>query len=74
MGTVGRFVGKANVAKLACLDQLGHGLELLVNGGFNGSFGWIEIHHAEGWHMALWPVNLIQVNHICLQALEAGIA
>ena len=74
VNAIRRFIGQANVTNLASLDQLAQGLQLFVNAGLDFVFAGIEIHHAKHRHMALRPMNLIQINHVCLQALETGIA
>ena len=72
--TIRRFVGQADVAHLACFDQLGQGFELFVNRGDRLVFGRIEIGHAKDRGMALGPVDLVEVDHIGLQAAQAAVA
>ena len=74
MHAVRRLVGQTDGAHLAVLDQAAQGFELVVDGGDRHVFGRVEIHDAEGRHMAHRPVDLIQVNHVGLQALETGVA
>ena len=72
---IGRFVRHANLAHLAGLHELGHALKLLVNAGnIFRVFSRVKVHDAKGGHMAHRPVDLVEVNHICLQAAQAVFA
>ena len=70
---VRRFVRQTDVTHFACFHQFGQGFELFVDGSERFVFGRIEIGHAKHRHMALWPMNLVQVDHIGLQATQAGV-
>ena len=74
MHAVRRFVGQTDVAHLARLDQFGQGFELLMDRGDRFVLGRVEIGHAKDRHMALGPVDLVQVDHIGLQAAQAAVA
>ena len=50
------------------------GFELVMDGGDRHIFGRVEIHDAEGRHMAHRPVDLVEVDHVGLHSLEAGVA
>ena len=71
---VRRFIGQTNVADLACLDQPGQRLQLLANRRLAGFLFRVVVQIAEGRHMALGPVDLVEVDHIGLQAAQAGVA
>ena len=71
---VGCFVGQADVAHFSLLDQPAQRFELLVNGRGGALFGGFVVHRAKRRRVALGPVNLVKINHIGLQAFQAGIA
>src|SRR5438270_546489 len=58
---------------LASLDEGGHAQHLFCNGRAGFFLRWIEFGAAEHRHVALRPVNLVEVNVVGLQAFEAGI-
>jgi hypothetical protein len=62
------------VSHLAGLDQRAQGFELLVQRGFGLVLGRVEIDDAEGRHVALGPMDLVQIDHIGLQPAQAGVA
>ena len=68
---VGRFVRQANRAHLARLDQRGHSLQLIVDGGDGLVLGRVKVGDAERGHMAGGPVDLVEVNHVGFQAFQA---
>ena len=72
MHAIRRFVGQADVANLALLDQPGQRFKLIVYGQRGMLFFRVVVHGAKGWHMTLGPVNLIEVNHLGLQAPQAA--
>jgi hypothetical protein len=49
-------------------------LELLVDRGLRLFLGRVVVEDAERRHVALGPVDLVQVDHVGLQALQAGVA
>ena len=74
MHAIRALVREADMANLALLDQTSQSIQLLMDGGGRGFLLRVVIHGPEGRHMALGPVNLVEVNHLRLQALQAGIA
>ncbi len=74
MHPIWRFIGQTDVAHLALLHQFGQGLQLLVDGGGRFFFAGVVVHGPKSRHMALGPMDLVQVNDIGLQALQAGVA
>ena len=68
------FVGQANGAHFASLDQATQCFQLLLHGDHRQVFGGVEIHIAKRWHVARGPVDLVKVNHVGLQAFERGVA
>ena len=71
---IGRLVGQADGAHLAGLDQFGHGFELRFDGGRRAVLGRVEVQGTEGRHVARRPVNLVEVDHLGLQAAQAALA
>ena len=69
-----RFIGQAHGPHLACLDQIAQRLQLRMDGGDFAVFGGIEINAAKHGHIAGRPVQLVEVNHIGLQAAQAVVA
>jgi len=74
VNAIRRLVGQADGTHLARLDQLSHGFQLLVDGSTGLVLGRIEIHGAKRRQVACRPVNLVQIDHVRLQAAQAAVA
>ena len=70
MHTIGRFIGQTYVTHLALLDQLGQSFKLHMDRGGSVFFGGVVVQAAKHGHMALGPMDLVEVNHIGLQTLQ----
>ena len=73
-GAPGRLVGQAVATNLAVLDELLHGLHLLDDRHRLALFAAIELPRAKRRNVAVWPVNLIQIDVIGLQAFQRAFA
>ena len=71
---VGRFVGQTHSADLAVFDELGQGFKLLQHGGTGFVFGWVKTHLPKDGCVAGGPVDLVEVDHVGLQAAQAAFA
>ncbi|MNT78301.1 hypothetical protein D3C72_2175250 [compost metagenome] len=74
MHAVRRLVRQTNMANLARLHQARERLQLLADRRFAGFLFRVVVQIAKGGHMALRPVNLVEVDHIRLQTAQAGVA
>ena len=71
---VRRLVGQANRPHLAGLDQLAQRFQLGVHGRDHAVFAWVKSHHAKQGQVARGPVQLVEVNHVGVEALQAAVA